>query len=177
MAENSWPDDPNNGDVANVRLALIAECDREEENCLYTSTSFFIWLRTLKIMRAALWVLGAVGSIVSASSILGGDLGYPIIMAGLALTGVLLPGLIKAVRLDFAIKEYSIAAAAFKNLQGEFRRASRVWSNKPLTDFEAEARKTIEKMSAARRPSLTPPEWCFRMAQKKVKRGDYHPDR
>jgi hypothetical protein len=31
-------------------------------------------------------------------------------------------------------------------------------------------------MNEARKPSLTPPEWCFRWAQKKIKRGDYDND-
>jgi len=176
VAENLRHDDPPGGGLNAARTALIAECEREEENCLYTSTSFYIWLRTLKGTRIVLWAGGAIGSIVSASNILSGDLDYPIIIAGLALAGVLMPGLIKAVRLDSAIKDYAKAAAAFKNLQGELRRAAKVWSNKPFPEFEAEARNAIKAMNEARKPSLTPPEWCFRLAQKKVKRGDYDRD-
>ncbi len=126
--------------------------------------------------RALLWAGGAIGSIVSAASILGGDPKFPILMAGLALAGVLMPGLIRAVRLDATIKHYSTAAATFKNLQGEFRRAANVWSNKPLPEFEAEARRAFKSMNEARKPSLTPPEWCFRLAQKKVQSGDYDKD-
>lgn len=174
MAENLRHDDPHDSGLNAARAELITECKREEENCLYTSTSFFIWLRTLKITRAVLWAGGAIGSIVSASSILGGGQRWPILMAGFALAGVLMPGLIKAVRLDSAIKNYARAAATFKNLQGEFRRAAKVWSNKSFPEFEAEARNTIKAMNEARKPSLTPPEWCFRLAQKKVKRGDYN---
>jgi hypothetical protein len=173
MAADIRHDDPVSGGLNAARKALIAECQREEENCLYTSTSFYIWLRTLKITRGSLWGLGAIGSIVSASSILGGIQGYPIIIAGLALAGVLMPGLIKALRLDAAIKDYATDAASFKNLQGEFRRAAKVWSHKPFAEFEADARKVIKALNEARKPSLTPPEWCFRLAQKKVKRGDY----
>jgi hypothetical protein len=159
-----------------AHAALIAECEREEESCLYTSTSFYIWLRTLKMIRAALWVFGAVGSIVSANSILRGQQGYPIILASLAVAGVLMPGLIKAVQLDTAIRDYAGAAAGFKNLQGEFRRLAKVWSNKPFPEFEAEARRAIKAMNDARKLSLTPPEWCFRLTQRKIKRGDYEKD-
>lgn len=173
MAEDLRYDDSHDSGLSVARAALIAECEREEENCLYTSTSFFIWLRALKIVRATLWAGGAIGSIVSASSILSGDQAHPILMAGLALAGVLMPGLIKAVRLDSAIKGYAMAAAAFKNLQGEFGRAARVWSNKPFPEFEAEVRKAIKAINEARKPSLTPPEWCFRRAQKKIEKGDY----
>lgn len=177
MADDLRHDDSVSGGLnAVARAALIAECEREEENCLYTSTTFFIWLRTLKSVRASLWSFGAIGSIASAKSILGGEHNYPIIMAGLALAGVVMPGLIKGVRLDSAVKDYAAAAASFKNLQGEFRRAAKIWSNKPFSEFEAEARKAIKAMNEARKPSLTPPEWCFRQAQKKVKSGDYTKD-
>ena len=87
------------------------------------------------MVRAALWVLGAVGSLVSANSILRGQQEHQIIMAGLAIAGVLMPGLIKALQLDAMIKDYAAAAATFKNLQGEFRRAAKVWSNKPFSEF------------------------------------------
>jgi hypothetical protein len=87
-----------------------------------------------------------------------------------------MPGLVKALQLDSVIRDYAAAAASFKNLQGEFRRAARVWSNKAFVEFEAEARKAIKAMNEARKPSLTPPEWCFRQAKRKVKRGDYQKD-
>ena len=175
MAEDLRHDDTVDG-LRSAHAALIVECAREEESCLYTSTSFYIWLRTLKVVRAALWVLGAIGSIVSANSILRGQQGYPIILAGFAIAGVLMPGLIKAVQLDTVIRDYTAAAAGFKNLQGEFRRLAKVWSNKPFPEFEAEARRAIKAMNEARKPSLTPPEWCFRVAQRKIKRGDYERD-
>ena len=176
MARDFRHDDPADAALIAARAALIEECQREEESCLYTSTSFYIWLRALKTTRAILWVLGAAGSIVSAKSILGGAQEHPILMAGLALAGILMPALVKVVRLDSAIKDYAAAAASFKNLEGEFRRAARVWSNKPFAEFEADARKIFRGMSEARKPSLTPPEWAFRCAQRKIKRGDYTKD-
>jgi hypothetical protein len=173
VAEDLRHDDPVDSGLIAARTALIAECEGEEENCLYTSTSFFIWLRWLNVIQAGLWALGAIGSIVSANSILRGQENYQVLMATLAVTGVLMPGLIKALQLDATIRNYGTAAANFKNLQGEFRRLARVWSNKPFPEFEVEARRAIKAMNEARKPSLTPPEWCFRRAQKKVGRGDY----
>ena len=78
-------------------------------------------------------------------------------MAAAALGAVLLPGIGRAVHIDSAIRKYASAAAAFKNLQGEFRRAAHVWSLKPYPEFDAEARKLFRTMSDAREPSLTPP--------------------
>ena len=97
-------------------------------------------------------------------------------MAAAALGAVLLPGIGRAVRIDSAIRDYASAAAAFKNLQGEFRRAAHVWSLKPYPEFEAEARKLFRAMNDARKPSLTPPEFCFRLARWKIKRGHFEYD-
>src|SRR5665213_3386301 len=121
MAENIWRNDSDSCPLTIARDALIAECREEEQNCLYTSTTFFIWLRWLKSARALLWMGGAIGSLIAASHILKGDEQYKIITASAALAGVLLPGLVKALRLDSAIRDYTKAAAGFKTLQGEFR--------------------------------------------------------
>ncbi len=37
--------------MASMRAELIMECKRQSENCLYTSTSLFVWLRYLRAMR------------------------------------------------------------------------------------------------------------------------------
>lgn len=175
MAKDLRDDDPSGGGLI-MKDALISECAKEEENALYTSTNFFIWLRILKGVRATLWIGGAVGSIFAASHILRGVGDGKIVMAAFALAGVLLPGIAKAIKIDALIRDYAEAAAKFKNLQGEFRRARLVWSHKPLADFEEEARKLFKAMNDARKPSLTPPEWCFKLAQRKIKTGDYDHD-
>ena len=97
-------------------------------------------------------------------------------MAAAALGAIILPGIGRAVRIDAAIRDYAAAAAAFKNLQSEFRRAAQVWSLKPYPEFESEARKLFRLMNEARKPSLTPPEFCFRFARWKIGRGHYEHD-
>jgi hypothetical protein len=156
-----------------ARSALINECEREEENALFTSTTFFIWLRCLRVIRALLWGGGAVGSISAASHILQGTPEAKALMAAAALAGVLLPGLGRALGLDAMIKDYADLAGKFKNLQGEFRRARLIWSHKPLAEFEVETRRLIKTMNDARKPSLTPPDWCFKLARRKIRDGHY----
>lgn len=155
---------------------LIIECAREEDNALCTSTSFFIWLRWLKTFRALLWVGAVICSAVAASHILRGSPDMKILMALAALGGVILPGIGRALRLDATIRAYEDAAGKLKNLQGEFRRARLVWSNKPLEEFEAEARKLFKAMNEVRKPSLTPPEICRWLASRKIKAGHYAHD-
>jgi hypothetical protein len=174
VAKDIRPDDP--GDCEPITARLIAECRREEENCLYTSTAFFIWLRWLKAFRAALWVGAAVGGGVAASHILRGDPAFKVTMAFAALTGVLLPAIGRALHLDTTIQDYTVAAARIKNLQGEFRRAAQVWSLKPFAQFDHEAERPFKAMAEARKPSLTPPEIVFRLARRKIKKGHYSYD-
>jgi hypothetical protein len=159
-----------------INTALIAECAREEESALYTSTTFYIWLRFLRFVRASLWVTGAICSIVAASHILRGDPDMKLIMALAALGGALFPVINKALKLDAAIRDYTEAAGKFKNLQGDLRRAKSVWSLKPDAEFEAEARKLFKTMNETRKPSLTPPEVVFWFARRKIKSGDYTHD-
>lgn len=176
MAEDIRHDDTGNDGLKPARDALIRECEREEENCLYTSTSFFIWLRFLRTLRAALWVGAAIASGVAASHILRGDPEHKVLIAAAALLAVVLPGIGRAMRLDSAIKEYGLAAGMLKNLQGEFRRAAKVWSHKTFSEFEAEARKLFRQINEARKPSLTPPDFLFRLSQRKIRKGHYTHD-
>ena len=67
-------------------------------------------------------------------------------------------------------------SAEFKNLQDRFRQAALVSSMKKCGDFEADFTTLMQRLEDARRPSLTPPEWFFKRAQKKVKSGDYEFD-
>jgi hypothetical protein len=159
------------------RQALISECQGEEENCLYTSTTFFIWLRWIKFFRGFLWAVGAIGSVVAASHILKDNSDqYRILIAGAALAGVVCPALIRTLHLDTSITDYASAAAQFKNLQAEFRRLSQIWSLKDYEDFERDAEKAFAALSEVRQRSLTPPEICFLLARKKVRKGHYTPD-
>jgi hypothetical protein len=174
MAEAFRDNDPSDCQISPANSSLVTECAREEENALYTSTTLMIWLRWLRVIRALLWTGGAAGSIIAASHILqSGDSGSKLLAAGCALAGVLLPAVGRSLGLDSSIKEYGRAAAGFKNLQGEFRRARLIWSHRPFREFEAVARPLFKKMNDGRQLSLTPPEICFRLARRKIKAGHY----
>lgn len=176
MAENIRNSDPRSGDLAAAHAALVNECRDQARNTLYTSTSFFIWLRALKVARAVLWVLAAASGAAAASTVLTSHGNMEVVIAGLALLAVILPGVTKALNLDDAIEAYAEKAGAFKNAEGALRRAANVWSNKPYDEFEKNAKSALSQLDEARMGSLTPPEWCFKSAQRKVKSGDYDPD-
>ncbi len=159
-----------------MKESLRTECLEQARNTLYTSTSFYIWLRWLRFWRALIWFAAVVCSTVAASSIVS-DFGWPAsVVAGLTLAGVLLPAVVKALKLDETIELYSEQAAKFKNVESRLGRAGRIWSEGSPELFEKEARSAFEDLDKARLVSLTPPEWCFKRAQKKVQSGDYDPD-
>jgi hypothetical protein len=124
-----------------------------------------------------LWGLGGAASLAAASHILAGGSDKRILAAGAALAGVVLPGLVRTLRLDKAIRDYAEGAAKFKNLQSEFTRLADIWSHKAFSEFEAEARKAFASIGQARKASLTPPELMFRLARRKIRQGHYTPDR
>lgn len=175
MAKAVWVYDTN---ISGVRMkdTLRTECLEQARNTLYTSTSFYIWLRCLRFWRGSIWFAAVACSTVAASSIVS-DFGWPApVVAGLTLAGVLLPAVVKALKLDETIEAYSEQAAKFKNVEGRLGRAGRVWSEASSEVFESEARSAFEDLDEARLQSLTPPEWCFKKAQKKIQTGDYDPD-
>jgi hypothetical protein len=63
-----------------------------------------------------------------------------------------------------------------QNLQAEFRRLSQIWSHKEFADFERAARKEFSALSVVRQASLTPPEFCFLLARRKIQKGHYTRD-
>lgn len=168
--------DPGTGDLKAAHAALVKECAEQAHNTIYASTTFYIWLRWLKRIRGAFWILAAASGAAAASTALNEDDQLKLLVAALALLAVILPGTIKALKLDDTISDCEIAAAKFKTAEGRLRRAANIWANKPFKDFETEAREALQALDDARDASLTPPKWCFRQAQKKVKSGDYDPD-
>lgn len=152
---------------------LIAECKRQEESCLYTSTTIFEWLKSMRWWRF-LFVIVPI--------ILGGLATWPVLAEKLDLqwlTGVcallagLVPAVYKALDYDVSLDMLAKHAHQFKILQDRFRQAWRVTALDGFDAFKAEFDALMERMDAARASSLTPPERFFKKAQKKIGSGDY----
>ncbi len=67
MAEDIRPADSDPRMIEQRRAAIIAECRRQEESCLYTSTTLYIWLRRVRLQKqifvAAPIVIGGIAGI------------------------------------------------------------------------------------------------------------------
>jgi hypothetical protein len=158
--------------------ALVAECLDQSRNCLYASTNFFLWLKVLRGLRLTFVVVPLVFGSLATWTLLTTSDNAPLrlFVAVLAFLAGLLPTVYRALKFDDNVGLCAKLAAEFKNLQDRFRQCATVSSLKPYAEFEAEFRRLMTRLEKARRPSYTPPEWCFKRAQKKVQSGDYDPD-
>ena len=161
--------------MASKNAELALECKRLSESCLYTSTTFFIWLQCVRGVKIVFIVVPLMlGSFATWDILTGSDLKSVKVFTSIcAFLAGLLPTIYAALKFDDHLEECSHLAGEFKNLQDRFRQAALVSSGKPFADFEKDVEPLIQRLEQARASSFTAPEWCFRAAQKKIKKGDY----
>ena len=129
-------------------------------------------MRWVKILFIAAPLV--LGSLASWKLLAGYDLAeVKVLTATCSFLAGLLPSVYAALKFDDHLEEAKHLAGEFKNLQDRFRQAALVSSRKPFAEFEADVKSLIERLEQARAASFTPPEWCFKRAQKKIKTGDY----
>lgn len=155
---------------------IIKECKRQEESCLYTSTSLYCWLRSLRRWNRVLVVAPIILGGVASWNILDSYNTNPWIMWGAAVAALLaglLPTIFKTLGLDGHIDYISDQAAMYKNLQDRFRQLGNFAVHKTKEELKREFDDLMQKMEEARNKSITAPERFFKAAQKKIKGGDY----
>ena len=154
---------------------LALECKRQSENCLYTSTSLFIWLRCLRALEIIFIVIPLLMGFLAGWELLtSSNVRWVRVLASIcAFLAGLLPVIYAALKFNDRLDRCKELAGEFKNLQDQFRQAGLVSSQKPFSEFESDFKAIMARLEAARSHSYTAPEWCFKKAQKKVKSGDY----
>ncbi len=158
--------------------ALVAECRRQQESCLYTSTTLYIWLRQARLIRRIFVVAPVVLGALATWSVLDQPAAEWLIWltATFALLAGLFPAVYEALKLNTHIDEIARQASLFKSLQDRFRQAATVAALGPYDEFQATFDSLMERMEAARSASITPPERCFKAAQEKIAAGHYQFD-
>jgi hypothetical protein len=154
------------------RAAIVAECRRQEESCLYTSTTLYIWLRRVRLQKQIF---------VAAPIIIGGLAGIAILkewlpdwlMALLAFLASLFPALADGLKIETSVDEITRVAADFKALQDRFRRAANITVLSDIDTAEQALGELMDRMDVARSSSITPPEWAFEEARRKIDAGHY----
>ena len=154
----------------NKTQELAKECERLSEGCLYTSTSFYEFLKSLRFWDKLIPIISIVCGAVATWKIVADDK----ILAGVAaLLAGIIPTIYEALKLPHHIEAVERAAAEYKNLQDRFRQAALISSRKSFLEFEADFKQLMERMEKVREQGITPPERFFKKGQKKVKSGDY----
>ena len=154
---------------------LVAECRRQEESCLYTSTTLYLWLRKARLIRRIFVVAPVVLGAFATWSVLDQPERTWLrwLTATFALLAGIFPAVFEALKLDTQIDEIARQAALFKNLQDRFRQAATVTALARFEDFQAEFHALMDRMDESRATSITPPECCFEAARKKIGAGHY----
>ena len=151
--------------------ALVEECQRQEESCLYTSTALFEWLKDLRRWRTAFIALPIVFAGIATSALLKH---WEWVTGISALLAGIMPAIFKSLELDKDLAAITRYANTFKILQDRFRQA---WCISALGDFEEfkkEFAGLMTKLDDARTASIPPPERYFKKAQAKIEKGHYN---
>lgn len=175
MAEDIRNSDPQMG-LADPRAEhLVRECRRQEEPCLYTSTTLYIWLRQTRLIHGVFVVAPVVLGALATWSVLDRPEQTWVVWftATCALLAGLFPVIFAALKLDAHVGSIAMQAAVYKKLQDRFRQLAAIDALGPYGAFEAEFREVMGRMDEARAASITPPERCFKAARRKIADGHY----
>ncbi|WP_341859849.1 hypothetical protein WKH79_05440 [Qipengyuania sp. GPGPB31] len=156
------------------REALIAECQRQYESCLYTAASLWIYQRSARRQKLFFIVAPIIFAALAGSDILGyfgsGETGLALFFALLA---GFFPSIYSALELGLREKEIGRAAADFTKLRDDFRQLAHVHSHESFSDFFAKFERVKERKEFVRCDAPNAPERFFKDAQAKINKGDY----
>lgn len=158
--------------MASKAISIAKEARRQEESCLYTSTSLYLWLRQVRRQNTIFIVAPIVLGALAGFSILK-DAFPDWVTATLALLASLFPALANGMKIQTSIEEIAANAAAFKSLQDRFRQLAEITAPSGDEGAQIELSELLDKMDIARANSITPPERYFEKARKKIEAGDY----
>jgi hypothetical protein len=173
VAEDFRPADSTDCMTDERTQKIVDECTRQEESCLYTSTSLFEWLKSLRAWKALFIVAPIVLGGVATWPLLAHHDEYKWVTGVCALLAGFAPALYKALDFDVSLKLIAQHAHEFKILQDRFRQAWRIAALGPFADFKKEFDDLMGRMDVARAASVTPPERFFKKAQAKIGAGQY----
>ncbi len=150
---------------------IVTECVRQSEACLYTSTSLYLWLRSVRFWNR-IFIVSPI--------IVGGLAGWgvlataaPEMAAGLALLAGFFPAIYEALKMKGEADEIAKNAGQFKVLQDRFRQTANIGALASDEELESEFRELMGRMDAARTVSLTAPQKFFLAAKEQIDKGHY----
>lgn len=173
MAEDLRVPDSTDSVMDERTQNLVNECRRQEESCLYTSTTLFEWLKSLRIWKTCFVVAPIIFGAVATWPLLSRVDTYKWLTGVCALLAGITPAVYKALDFDVSLAAVGKNANELKTLQDRFRQARHVSSLGEFSDFKKEFDDLMSRRDAARNVSSIPPERFFKKARAKVEAGHY----
>ena len=161
--------------MSDAATEIASECKRQEESCLYTGASLMEWQKYAAFLRALFLIAPIILGGVGGAQIFGDLWGTYGKAFGVfcALAAGFFPAIYVALNMDMRVVELTRAANEFTNLRDRFRQAANISALSEADDFRAQFELLMDRMDAIRASSPPAPEWCFKRAQAKIKKGDY----
>jgi hypothetical protein len=157
---------------------LIDECKRQYDNCLYTSTALFEYVKFLRCIRVTTVIVPLVLGSLAGWSVLNAydDKEVRVFTAACAFIAGLVPSIMSALKFDESLDRCKTLANEFSNLKDRFRQAAEITAHKGVAELEATFNQLREQLEALRKNGVAIPDRFFRRAQQKVNAGDYNFD-
>jgi hypothetical protein len=153
--------------------AIVKECERQEESCLYSSATLFEYAKSLRLWRFVFVVAPIVLGAFASWQLIGQDPDWKWITGSAALLAGVLPAIYKALDFDVNIESVTKSANAFKALQDRFRQARTIDQAMEPEKLREVLAKLMDGMDTVRAASPVAPERFFKDAQKKIASGAY----
>lgn len=151
---------------------IRVEALRQEENCLYTSTAIYGWLKTVKFQHGAVILAPIIlTALAGFSYVKDWAPAWAVALAGLLST--LIPSIAKALDIETHVKDLKDATGEYKSLQDRFRQLAQIQVHGDVVAAEARLSELMDRLDAVRAKSIVVPQKHFESARDKIKGGDY----
>lgn len=154
--------------------SLVDECKRQEESCLYTSTTLYEWLKGLQFRQRTLIIMNIGLGAISASQLLIEYVKMSFLINICGLLAGILPAVCKALNFDENLDSVKRSAAKFKIIQDRFRLLPSIIIANDFEKFHEKFEKLMESMNDERTNAPIVPERFFKKARKKIDKGHYN---
>ncbi|MBF0098783.1 MAG: hypothetical protein HQM04_09025 [Magnetococcales bacterium] len=158
--------------LTDINRKLAEFCVQLSTNCLYNAATLFVWVRILQVVKVFFVVTPLVLGSLSAWAFLEKG-GFELVVAISAFLAGLLPSIYSSLKIDVNIDKSKSALAEYKNLRDQFVLCAQVKSLLDPSSFDEYFQKNFERLEIVRKTGLAPPEWCYFLAARKIKNGDY----
>jgi hypothetical protein len=173
MAEDFRITDPPDSLMDERTQNLIDEYKRQQESCLYTSTTLYEWLKWLRFWKTCFVVAPILLGAVATWPLLAHLDAYRWLVGSCALLAGVTPAVYKALDFDVSLDAIGKNANQLKMLHDRFRQAWSVAALRPFLEFKKEFGELMTRRDAARGASFTTPERFFTKARAKIEAGHY----